>query len=447
MRYHRLSTMRFFVSRVRRFGPGSTHIYSSGAVPAAEEDMIAIDRNLYAGLVSESVEAYLYPSSQNLDLGHPSAGNIRSEGGTSMKTRKAFTAALIAGLIIAPIAISALAAASQAAPHPDKTGSVTLNVVVTDKSGAPVADLQPGDFKLLLDKKQPHQIDSVKAFTGFGDSATSPDQLILVLDAVNAPIMPVNFEVKSLTSFFQENDGQLALPTTLFIFTEDTRDARKTYVSKTTRNGKELVDLLNTTIPGLRTDVQEPGGWGAMDRETASLKLLDNMTNYAGNEPGKKLMIWLSPGWSVAESGNMQNVNKQDLQNIFNSVVWRLTRLRERNITLYIIPPEQAVRELDSDNYIKGAEQPAKVDYGHLLLPVLAQQSGGQVVWDTNGLVAPFLNKFIQDAKAYYQLTFTPSPAAHPNEFHSIQVEVGKPGLKARTSTIFYAQPTAVAGR
>jgi VWFA-related protein len=410
--------------------------------------MIAVDRNFSAGLVSESVEAYLYPSSPSLDLGHPSAGNIRSEGGTTMKTRTAFFAALLAGLICAPISVSAQGAAAQAnAPRPDKTGAVTLNVVVTDKSGAPVADLQPADFKLLLDKKQPHPITSVKGFTGIGNSATSPDQLILVLDAVNALIMPVNFEIKSLTSFFQENGGQLTLPTTLFIFTEDTRDARKTYISKTTRDGKELAEFLKTTIPGLRTNVQEPGGWGAMDRETASLKLLDNMTRWAGNEPGKKLMIWLSPGWSVAESGNMQNVNKQDLQNIFNSVVWRLTKLREGNISLYIIPPEQAVRELDSENYIKGADQPGKVDYGHLLLPVLAQQSGGQVVWDTNGEVAPSINKFIQDAKAYYQLTFTPSPAAHPNEFHSIQVEVDKPGLKARTNTIFYAQPTIVAAK
>jgi VWFA-related protein len=364
-----------------------------------------------------------------------------------MKTRTAFYAALLAGFIFAPISISAAAAATQAAPSPDKTGAVTLNVVVTDKSGAPVANLQPGDFKLLLDKKQPRQITSVKAFTGFGDSATSPDELILVLDAVNAPIMPITFEMKSLTSFFQENGGQLTLPTTLFIFTEEARDQEKTVVSKTTRDGKELVDLLNTAIPGLRTNVQEPGWFGAVDRETASLELLDRLTIWAGNKPGKKLMIWLSPGWSLAESGNMQNANHKDLQRIFNSVVWHLTKLREGNTTLYVIPPGQTGRELDSENYIKGADQPEKVDYGHLLLPVLAQQSGGEVVWDSNGVVAPSINKFIQDAKAYYHLTFTPSPAAHPNEFHSIKVEVDKPGLKARTSTIFYAHPSVIAAQ
>jgi hypothetical protein len=47
-------------------------------------------------------------------------------------------------------------------------GAITINVVVTDKSGAPVADLQPGDFKLLLDKKHPQDIVSVKAFSGSG---------------------------------------------------------------------------------------------------------------------------------------------------------------------------------------------------------------------------------------------------------------------------------------
>ena len=184
-----------------------------------------------------------------------------------------------------------------------------------------------------------------------------------------------------------------------------------------------------------------------MDRETASLKLLDNLTFWAGNQPGRKLMIWLSPGWAMSGGGHMRNANQKDLQQIFNSVVWRLTKLREGDTTLYIIPPGLAELQNDCDNYIKGADQPEKVDYGHLLLPVLAQQSGGEVIWDSNGDVAPFINKFIQDAKAYYQLTFTPSSAAHPNELHSIKVEVDKPGLKARTNTIFYAQPTTVAAR
>jgi hypothetical protein len=97
------------------------------------------------------------------------------------------------------------------------------------------------------------------------------------------------------------------------------------------------------------------------------------------------------------------------------------------------------------DNYMKGADQFKKVDYGHLLLPVLALQSGGQNVWGANREVSPSINKFIQDAKAYYILTFIPPPAAHPNELHSIEVQVDKPGLKARTSTIFYAQPAAAA--
>jgi VWFA-related protein len=361
-----------------------------------------------------------------------------------MKARTAFSAALLAGFICAPIFIAA-AAATQAAPSPDKTGAVTLNVVVTDKSGAPVANLQPGDFKLLLDKKHPHQIASVKAFSGIGNSTTSPDQLILVLDAVNAPIMPITFEMKSLTSFFQENGGQLVLPTTLVIFTEEARDQEKTVISKTTRDGKELQDFMDTAIPGLRTNVQGSDWFDAMDREMASLELLDRLTIWASNRPGKKLMIWLSPGWSLAESGNIQNANQKDLQRIFDSAVWYLTKLREGNTTLYIIPPGQAGRELDSENYINGADQPDHVDFGHLLLQVLAQQSGGEVVWDSNGDVAPFINKFIQDAKAYYQLTFTPSSAAHPNELHSIKVEVDKPGLKARTSTIFYAQPSVIA--
>jgi len=379
------------------------------------------------------------------------AGNIRSRGGTIMKFRNVLFLALFAGILCAPIAVSAQAAAGQSAPGSDKAGAITLNVVVTDKSGTPVADLQPGDFKLMLDKKHPQEITSVQAYSGLGDAATSPDEMILVFDDVNPDIMTITQEKKQLIAFLQENGGQLPLPTTLVILLEKSAhegriDQGGAVVSDKTRDGKVLLDFLNTNITGLNINAFEDGWFGTVHRETPSLALLDKLTGWAAKQPGKKLMIWISPSWRMHAGGNMTNASDNDLKGIFNHVVWYLTQLRVGNTTLYMLDPDNAGSDLTfqttcQDDYMKGADQFRHVDYGHLLLPVLALQSGGQNVWGTNQQVGPSINKFIQDAKAYYVLTFNPPPAAHPNEFHTIDVQVDKPGLKARTSTIFYAQP------
>jgi VWFA-related protein len=371
-----------------------------------------------------------------------------------MKFRKVLIPALFAGVLCAPISISAQAAAGQSAPGPDKAGAVTLNVVVTDKSGAPVADLQPGDFKLLLDKKHPQEITSVQAFSGLGDAATSPDELILVFDDVNPDIMTITQEKKSLGAYLLENGGQLPLPTTLVILLEKAAhegriDQGGAVVSPKTRDGKVLLDFLNTSITGLNINAFEDGWFGTVHRQTPSLALLDKLTGWAANQPGKKLMMWMSPSWRMQAGGNMTNASQKDLEQIFNHVVGLLTLLRAGNTTLYMIDPDTAGSDLTfqttcQDDYMKGADQFRHVDYGHLLLPVLAYQSGGQLVWGTNTEVGPSINKFIQDAKAYYVVTFNPPPASHPNEFHSIDMQVNKSGLKARTNTIFYAQPPVV---
>jgi hypothetical protein len=51
------------------------------------------------------------------------------------------------------------------------------------------------------------------------------------------------------------------------------------------------------------------------------------------------------------------------------------------------------------------------------------------------------INRCIQDAQAFYTLSFDPPPAAHANEYHDLKVTVGQTKLNARTSTGYYNQP------
>src|ERR1700749_3951807 len=88
------------------------------------------------------------------------------------------------GLLLCPsfLGTAMLCAQQSAAPGPAPGSRIDLDVVVTPKSGPPVADLQQQDFT-LLDNKTPKHITSFKAVNGSQD----PVHVILVIDAINSP--------------------------------------------------------------------------------------------------------------------------------------------------------------------------------------------------------------------------------------------------------------------
>src|ERR1035437_9387315 len=100
---------------------------------------------------------------------------------------------------------------------------ISLDVVVTDKSGKPVPGLQQQDFT-LLDDKQPQAILSFRATDLATNDSTnvvdSPLQAILLVDAVNTSFRSVGYERQELQKFLQKDDGKLSLPTSLVIVTD-----------------------------------------------------------------------------------------------------------------------------------------------------------------------------------------------------------------------------------
>jgi VWFA-related protein len=378
-----------------------------------------------------------------------------------MKNEFAIFAGIIAMLFFTPLvaqgqisqaqpapASQAKASALPQAPNSSRTGSpypaaapgtLTLDVVVTDKSGQPVAGLQPEDFK-LLDNKQPQALISVEAENGMKAKADPPVEAILLIDAVNAPYQTTTMERQWLAGFFKENGGELALPTSLVILTDDGIN----FQSRPARDGKTLQAFLDANVPGFRKTRRAEGKQGIMEREYSSLNALNLLAQQLSKRPGRKLLIWLSHGWSAISNPEWIGGEK-DRQAIYGSIASFSTEMRNARITLYSVSPFGSYgRDENYMNYLKGVDDPRHADLGDLLLPVLATQSGGLVPYEGNDLAIP-INHCIADARTYYTLTFNPPKASHANEYHGIEVEIGKPGLKARTRTGYYAQSTASA--
>lgn len=317
---------------------------------------------------------------------------------------------------------------------------ITLDVVVTDKSGKPVTGLQEQDFT-VLDDKQPQKIVSFQATNLSNDAgdqaADSVVQTILLIDAVNASFHSVGYERSRLQNFLQEDGGHLILPTSLVLMSDTSQGQ-----SEITRNGNALVETLNSNKSGLRIIDRAQGFYGGGERVQISLDTLEKLAAHLATLPGRKLLIWISPGWPLL-SGPGVELTAKNQEWIFQTIVRLSDELREARITLYNVNPlgldESIGRTFYYEGFLKGVSSAKKTQNGNLALQVLAAQSGGLVLNSSNDLTR-LITTSLTDAKAFYTISFDSPPADHPDEYHSLQIKVDKPGLTARTRTGYYAQ-------
>jgi VWFA-related protein len=208
------------------------------------------------------------------------------------------------------------------------------------------------------------------------------------------------------------------------------------------RDGNALAALYEQYQTGLRTIPRSQGFYGATERFYTSLKTLTSLLAYERTRPGRKLMVWLSPGWPMLTSAELSH---SDMKQIFNWVVDTSTGLRQARVTLYSVDPlgladAGGMRMGYYQQFLKAVTSPSQALPGDVALQVLAVQSGGRVFNGTNDLESE-LADCVADAAAFYVLSFNARRPDKPDEYHSLAVTVDKPGITVRTRTGYYAQP------
>jgi VWFA-related protein len=334
---------------------------------------------------------------------------------------------------------SALAQQPAASPSPVANRRITLDVVVTDKSGTPTPGLQQQDFT-LLDNKQPAKILSFDAKQGGGATADPPVEVILVVDEVNSTFRSIAVERDQLEKFLRRNGGELDRPTSMVFFS----DKGAAIGSTSSRDGNVLLGELNEHQTALRTVTRSQGIYGAGDRIKLSLNALEQLITYEATRPGRKLVIWISPGWPLL-SGPREELTSKDQNGVFGTIVALSDGLRQARITLSSIDPlgtadAGGFRTIYYESFLKGIKKPSQVHIGNVGLQVLATQSGGRALNSSND-VAGEIETCVADANAFYVLTFDGLPGDGPDEYHALELKIDKPGLTARTRTGYYAQP------
>jgi VWFA-related protein len=336
-----------------------------------------------------------------------------------------------------PTAVSS-AASQTAAPAPansvdlNDARTVRLDVIVTDKSGASIRDLKAADFT-VLDNKQ-RQTVSVQEVGGPG-SADSPVEAYILIDTINPPISMVASERHDLTEYLT-HAGNLPIPTSLvFLSTEGLK-----IQGQSTREPKILVANLESNPTSVQT-FQKTGYYSAEALREKSLMAMDVLAVKLAKRPGRKLVIWVSPGWGafIFQSSRMSRKDQEDL---FSYEASLSVALRVARVTLYSVDTNGAEcvtcsRNSYYQNYLKGPFAPKDADHNDLMLQTLAAKTGGKVVTGKNN-IASMIEDCLADAQHYYTLTFEASPGGRETTFHEIKVEVDKPGAQVRTRTGYY---------
>lgn len=326
---------------------------------------------------------------------------------------------------------------------------ITLDVVVTNKSGKQQAQLQQQDFT-ILDNKVPQKIVSFQAVDESAVPAVPPVEVVLVIDTVNTSPQTLGNEVLQLQKYLRQNGGKLAHPTSVVVFS----DSGLKNLEEPTLDGNTLSTALDgKDVIGLHAMLQASGENGDFERLMSSISKLYSLAGFEARKPGKKTVIWISPGWPLLASAGQEMYSKAKEQ-LFSTLVLVSTALRQARITLYSIDPQGATGggfgrfqtkdegfgRFSYESYLKGVSSAKEMRPPNLALQVLATRSGGRVLTTGNDLGAQ-IDDCISDTKVFYVLAFESIPTEHPDEYHALELRVDKPGLTARTSAGYYAQP------
>jgi len=309
---------------------------------------------------------------------------------------------------------------SHSQTHPGD-GKIRLDVVVTPKSGPPVSGLQQQDFT-VFDNKAPQTILTFQAVRG----REAPIDVVIVLDDVNIGFANAAYERSEIDKFLRTDRGHLAHPMALAFLTDDGIRVLDEFSS----DGNELSARLDKSSLGLHS-IRRSGGLDSdVERLQISMKALFELGTREAARPGRKIIIWVSPGWPLL-SGMLDATQEQQ---IFRNIVNISTLLREGQITLY------SVGTRNWGDYLKEVGKPSQAQMGNLELQVIATQSGGLALTSGNDITA-FIKQCLADTQAYYEISFAPPLDQQRDEYHRLEVHVAKPGLTARTRQGYYSEP------
>jgi VWFA-related protein len=313
---------------------------------------------------------------------------------------------------------------------------ITLDVEVTDFAGKPVRGLKQSDFTVLDNGGQ----QAISSFREFDIEKAPPlAEVVLVFDTMNASFQDVVIARQGVEKFLRQDSGRLSIPLSIAFLTEN--GAKLNHPS---RDGNALADDLEKLQTPMHVHGLTQGISGATERQQKSIDALHTLATIEAQKPGRKLVIWVGPGWPLL-SRSTAGTSERDRRRYFEWIADLTTSLRKAHITLYSVIPLNLMPQTAQDpflykTYLKGVESPQQADSQNLALQVLATHSGGQVLSKSANL-SEELTRCIADVNSYYEISFEGSDSDKVLAYHALDVKADFAKAEVRTLTSYYAIP------
>ncbi len=314
-------------------------------------------------------------------------------------------------------------------------GLIHLDVMVTDAAGKPAAGLLAQNFRLLEDGRE-QKILSFEAFNGQAMGTEPSVKIILLIDTLELPPELARDEHRAVDSFLRKNGGRLSHPVSVFELT----DSGLWTVTHPSGDGNVLAhEIDHNSFTLVRRNMQwQKQTEVAIHPSEYGLRALGQIATEERRWPGRKLLVWVGPGWGIGTGAvaDLRNDSK-----LFGTVCWFSDLLREAHLALYSLSlGEKDLRGQLYKESVGGVRSEDRASLMNLDRKVLALQSGG-LVMEAGPEIEKEIERCVEEAGSFYRISFDPFPATHLDEYHDLRVEVDQPGLTARTNTGYYDQP------
>src|SRR5262245_20747378 len=383
--------------------------------------------------------------------------------------------------------------ADPAQPPVFRTGInfVRVDVIISDKTGNPVADLSQADFDVTEDGK-PQKIETfkfVKLDGGRGDAIKEPPREIRTDydEEMEAARDDVRLFAIFLDDYHVRKGASLASRNQLSRFIETQLGPsdmvgvmyplESTASVRMTRNHSAVMRGL-AQFEGRKYDytprnmyeeqyANYPTETVERIRNQVSLSALKSLIVHMGSlKEGRKTLVVVSEGYTYMVPPQMRNANAQlpglGNPNAHNPMAgtndinedraaWSLgmdmdSDLREvydtanrNNVAIYAVDPRGlATFEFDINEGVGLQTDTKYLNSTMDSLRMLSENTDGRAIVNRNDLVAG-MKQITKDASAYYLIGYNSSQAPQDGKFHEIKVRVKRPGVQVRARKGYWA--------
>jgi VWFA-related protein len=330
---------------------------------------------------------------------------------------------------------------------------VVLDVVVLDRNGKFVANLDRSQFTVTEDKvpqsirnfdpPDGHEMPPGSAGKMLVQSSADLPKIgnapvnILVFDEVNTPFMQLAYSRQMMERYLKRMPDVLPVPT-LFL----AAGSKKIQVLHDyTQSRMDLLESIRThttdTDFTMLTNTLNGGRSGSDDGMVKTLGALTQIASSVRGVPGRKNVIWVGTGYrNASDLNNLSNVDNDKVKAAIETVT---DRMLSAHVTLYMIDPEGVLARdpSNADSLGNGMPGDAATGYGAyapgLGFENFVSTTGGRILAGRNDVDAE-IGQTATEGTRYYTLAYVPTSANDAlRPYRKIRVSVNDPSLRVIT--------------